>query len=125
MRSLFKDIKCAVMEILSYLWKTLGLDTQLNYEEYTDKEEKVNRLDLRPVIKAEEVYGCIVAVTKKEQRYHRETNLYCQVTPETTEVVNRYEYRKTVNVFIHNDFHTKWYMIPFVSPRFGGTYDAE
>lgn len=83
------------------------------------------KTELKPVIRAEEIYDRIVAVTSEEQRKHWQSNLYCQVTTETTKIVNLYEYKKVVKIFIDNTSHTKWYSIPFVYPGFGGTYDAE
>ena len=45
------------------------------------------------------------------------SDLYCKVTPETTKIVNEYEFKKNVEIFINNITHELWYDIPF-------SYDA-
>ena len=44
---------------------------------------------------------------------HHESDLYLKVTPETTEIISRYEFKKLVTKFIDNINHELWYDIPF------------
>ena len=43
---------------------------------------------------------------------HHESDLYVPVTPETTKIVNQYEF-KSVKSFINNIDGKRWYDIPF------------
>jgi hypothetical protein len=44
---------------------------------------------------------------------NHESDLYVPVTPETTAIVNKYEYKSNVSTFINNITKTPWYDIPF------------
>lgn len=41
------------------------------------------------------------------------SDLYCKVTPASTEIINNYTYKSNVTTFINNITHELWYDIPF------------
>lgn len=44
---------------------------------------------------------------------HHASDLYLKVTPETTEIINNYQYKDNVTKFIDNIDSELWYDIPF------------
>jgi hypothetical protein len=49
---------------------------------------------------------------------HHESDLYVPVTPETTKLVNEYEFKSNVNRFVSNIDNKTWYDIPFAYSPF-------
>ena len=45
------------------------------------------------------------------------SDLYARVTPESTEIIKKYKYRKSVEIFIDNINGQRWYDIPFAYPK--------
>lgn len=44
---------------------------------------------------------------------HHGSDLYLRVTPESKKLVEEYDYRSTVGMFIDNIDHVPWYDVPF------------
>lgn len=67
------------------------------------------------------IYEEICKVTTEDERANWQSDLYCKVTPATRDIVNRYEYKRNVEIFKDNIDGEPWYDIPFVYPlRRGG-----
>ncbi len=49
---------------------------------------------------------------------HHESDLYVPITPETTKLVNKYEFKNNVNLFVCNIDRKPWYDIPFAYSPF-------
>ena len=64
-------------------------------------------------MKPDELYNEIVKVTTPEQRGNWNSDLQCKVTKETQELVEKYDFRSAVTVFISTIDGTLWYEIPF------------
>ena len=67
-------------------------------------------------ITASNIYEEICKVAKEGDIANWCTDLYCKVTPETKNIVDRYEYRNQVETFVDQITRTLWYDIPFVYP---------
>lgn len=68
------------------------------------------------IITVKNIYWEICKVTTEEERAHWQSDFYCKVTPQTTEIINNYEFKCNVQTFIDQITHTCWYDIPFVYP---------
>lgn len=42
---------------------------------------------------------------------NHESDLYCKVTPETTQIIKEYQFKNSVTIFIYKG--ERWYDIPF------------
>lgn len=61
--------------------------------------------------------GCDIA--------HHESDLYCPVTPETTDIVKNYQFKGNVRKFTNRIDGTPWYEIPFAYDPFWQKMDAK
>lgn len=68
------------------------------------------------MIAAKNIYEEICNATTEDERGHWMSDLYCKVTQKTKEVIDQYEYRSNVEIFIDQITHTPWYDIPFAYP---------
>lgn len=66
------------------------------------------------MIPCTEIQAAIEAVTVPAETDHHATDLYCKVTPETTRIINDYEYKRNVTTFKEDATEELWFEIPFI-----------
>jgi hypothetical protein len=66
------------------------------------------------MISCTEIQKAIEAVTVPAETDHHATDFYCKVTPETTKIINDYEYKNHVTTFRDDATNELWYEIPFI-----------
>lgn len=49
---------------------------------------------------------------------HHESDLYAKVTPESIEIINKWNYKSIVRIFTSNIDDSMWYDIPFAYTPF-------
>lgn len=59
------------------------------------------------------IYERALEVMKPEEIGHWCSDLYLKVTPESRKLVNEYDWKRNVKVFIDNIENVPWYDIPF------------